>query len=486
MRSFISQLFAISALLVTALLAQAQAAASKPNIVFILADDLGWRDLACCGHEWHETPHLDRLAREGMRFTTAYAAAPICSASRASILTGKSPARLGFEFVTKFPTDKRPDTHALLSPPYTLDLPLAEVTLAEMLAPAGYHTGFFGKWHLSQHEGGYLGWSATHGPLQQGFAEGDADFGSHPYEYLKRDGRALGSHQEGEFPADSLTDKAISFLRENRDRRFFMQLSHYYVHDPIHTRVPWLMKKYEQRLPKGAKKDRAAYAAMVETLDHLVGRVLREIDDLGIANDTLIIFTSDNGGHPNFTANGPLRGSKWNLYEAGIRVPCIVRWPGVIKAGTSCAEPMVGFDWFPTLREIAGSPDDDLPRDGRSLLPLLRGEAAPPEPRALVWHFPYYHPETGFDAAPAEIGVNDFATSQTRPHSAIRVGSHKLIHFYEDGRNELYHLAKDEAEQLDLSQDEPARTAAMQLQLEAYLKATHARLPTVNEPREVK
>lgn len=458
----------------------ALAKTGQPNIVFILADDLGWRDLGCYGSPWHETPHLDRLAREGMRFTDAYAPAPICSASRAAILTGKTPARLGFEFVTKNPTDRPPSKYALLPPPYTLNLPLAEISLAEMLSPAGYRSGFFGKWHLNQHHGGYLGWSPTHGPLAQGFAAGDAEFGSHPYEYLKRDGRGFGAFADGEFPPDALTDKAITFLRAHRDGRFFLQISHYFVHDPIHTRAQWLLEKCRRKLPTGAGEDRAAFAAMVEMLDHLVGRMLRALDELGLAQNTAVVFMSDNGGHPDYSANGPLRGSKWNLYEGGIRVPLIVRWPGVVKPGAICAEPITGCDLFPTFRELAGAGADSMERDGRSLVPLLRGGTPPAQPRPLVWHFPYYHPEKGFEKAPATIGVNDFVTSQTRPHSAIRLGSHKLLHFYEGSRDELYNLPADAGEQHDLAATQPVRARELRELLEGYLKRVHARLPEPN------
>lgn len=457
-----------------------QVIAATPNIVFILADDLGWSDLGCYGSPWHETPNLDRLAEQGMRFTQACSPAPICSASRAAMLTGKTPARLGFEFVTKNPGDKPASKHPLLAPPYTPKLPLEEVTLAEMLAPAGMKSGFFGKWHVSEHQGGYLGWSQTHGPLAQGFHEGDSDFGAHPYGYPKRDGTALTPLAEGEFPADSLTDRAVDFIEANRARPFFLYLSHYFVHDPIHSRSASLLKKYRAKLPADAGADRAAYAAIVETLDHLVGRVMRALDKLGLAQDTVVVFTSDNGGNPNFSANGPLRGSKWNLYEGGIRVPLIVRWPGVVQPGTTCAEPATGCDLFPTFREIAAARDDGVERDGRSLVPLLRGDPAPSEPRPLVWHFPYYHPEKGFDKAPSSIGVNDFITSQTRPQSAIRIGSHKLIHHDESDHDELYDLHADISEQRDLAAAEPGRTRELRQQLDAYLKRVHARMPIPN------
>lgn len=450
-------------------------AARTPNILFILADDLGWSDLACQGHRWHETPHLDRLAGEGMRFTQAYAPAPICSASRAAYLTGKTPARLHFEFVTKDKPGSQNLRQPLQSPPYPEDLPLAEITTAELLAGGGYHTAFFGKWHLNRHHGGYLGWSPTHGPLQQGFAEGDADFGGHSYAYFKGGDRSDLPLREGEFPPDSLTDKVIAFLRRPHERPFFLQWSHYYVHDPIHTRCRWLLEKYRRKLPAGTPDERVAYAAMVATLDHEVGRVLRALDESGLADNTVVIFTSDNGGHPNYTGNAPHRGSKWNLYEGGIRVPLFVRWPGVVHAGRTSAEPVTGCDLFPTLRDIADLADDGIERDGRSFAALLRGkeEAAPARP--LIWHFPFYHPEKNFAKAPASIGVDDFVTSQTRPHSAIRLGRHKLLHFDEDDRDELYDLESDPAELNDLARQQSALTQQLRQRLRAELQARGAR-----------
>jgi arylsulfatase A len=471
----------------------AAGSAARPNILFILADDLGWRDLRCDGHAWHDTPHLDRLAREGMRFTNGYAAAPICSASRVALLTGRSPARLGFEFVTKEPGSKPADPHALAGPPYPLNLALEETTLGELLGGAGYATGYFGKWHVSQHNGGYLNWSATHGPLQQGYAEGDSDFGSHSYGDATRAEADKAPLPRGDYGPDSLTDKAIAFLRSHRGdaRPFYLHLGHYYVHTPIRSRAAWLAEKYAARLPAGADRRRAVYGAMVELLDHHVGRLLAALDELGLAQNTLVVFTSDNGGHPEFSTNAPLRGSKWNLYEAGVRVPWIVRWPGRVPAGAVSAAPFIGTDLLPTIAAATGTP---LPRgvalDGRDALPIWTGgaataatAAAAQSERELVWHFPYYHPETGYAAARATIGVDDFALSRTLPHSAIRVGDWKLLHFYEDGRDELYRLTADPSEQRNLAAREPARAHDLRARLDRHLRAVNARLPTPTPTR---
>jgi len=464
----------------TRLHAEELATDAPPNIVFILTDDLSWSDLRCYGNAIHDTPNIDRLAREGTLFTQAYAPAPICSASRAAILTGKTPARLNFEFVTKNAPGGQTLDVPLQSPPFTLDLPLTEVTLGEALAGGGYHTGFFGKWHLNRHYHGYLGWSPTHSPLQQGFAEGHSDFGSHPYAY--RSDRSLRTQPvaEGEYPNDTLIDRAVDFMRRKREERFFLYLSQYFVHDPVHSRCEWLIRKYRERLPEDAPDVRASYGAMVETLDHLVGRVLATLDEAGLAENTLVVLMSDNGGHPNYTTNAPLRGSKWNLYEGGIRVPLIARWPGRTPSGAECHVPVHGCDLLPTFCAASKSELPTGAHDGVSLLPLLQRPTANLErEQPLVWHFPYYHPERNFQTSPKDIGVGDFVTSQTRPHSAIRSGDWKLLHFYEDDHVELYNLRSDVAEQHNVATSQRDITSRLRHQLAAYLTDVSARLPTV-------
>ena len=458
---------------------QLACAAERPHILFILADDLSWSDLGCYGHPYHRTPHLDRLASEGVRFTSAYAPAPICSASRAAMLTGKTPARLHFEFVTKDHSDPRDLGQPLKPPPYPANLPLQEETVAEVLAAADYHTAFFGKWHLNQHLGVYLRWSATHGPLQQGFVEGDADFGSHPYGYYRDGDRDDLDLREGEFPPDSLTDKVIHFLQRPHAQPFFVHWSHYYVHDPVHTRCRWLFDKYRRQLSDHIPDIRVAYAAMVETLDHQVGRVLQSLDDAGIAEKTLLVFISDNGGHPNYSANAPHRGSKWNLYEGGIRVPLIARWPEHIRRGGECDQPVHGCDLPLTFAHFAKADwEANSAIDGISIAPLLLDpQLALPE-RSLTWHFPYYHPERGFQEAPSRIGINDFITSQTRPHSAIRLGRYKLLNFDEDGRVELYDLTVDPGESTNLAATHPALAGQLRDRLLSELRASGARFVT--------
>lgn len=439
---------------------------STPNIVFILADDLGYSGLGCYGNTYHESPNLDQLAADGMRFTQAYSPAPICSASRVAFLTGRSPARLHFEFVTKNRKDKPPTDTVLAQPPFTYDLPLSEITLAEALGPAGYVTGLFGKWHVAEHYQRYLGYSPTHGPVPQGFDQAAEDRGSHPYNYKER---TFGDFAPGEFPEDALTQGAIGFLKAHRNERFFLYVSHYYVHDPVHTRCRWLHEKYEKKLDPNSPWHNPTYGAFVETLDTYVGQVLDAIDSLGLRDNTVVIFTSDNGAHPGFTSNYPLRGNKWNLYEGGIRVPMMVRWPGVVEPGSTCETPVIGTDLMPTLCEIAKTgPPADRPLDSLSIVPLLRGKSIDRD--TLVWHFPYYHPPQGYEG--------------TTPQSALRQGDYKLLYFYEEDRTELYNLADDPAEQHDLSRTDPQRMTTMRQTLSDWLEGVGARYPTRRDSGE--
>ncbi|HYD83682.1 MAG TPA: sulfatase-like hydrolase/transferase, partial [Opitutus sp.] len=272
---------------------------------------------------------------------------------------------------------------------------------------------------------------------------------------------------------------AVRFIHERKDGPFFLYLSQYYVHTPIRTRTPWLTEKYRAKLPADASPDRAVYAGMVETLDHLVGRVLQAIDEAGVAENTLVVFMSDNGGHPEYAANGPLRGSKWNVYEGGIRVPFIVRWPGRVAAGSVSDTPIIGSDLMPTLSAVAGTtPPAGVPMDGVNIMPLLSGAKSVERSQPIVWHFPYYHPEGKFAEAKPDIGIDDFKTSQTRPQSAIRMGNYTLIHFYENDRDELYDLADDLGEQNDISAARPKKARKLRAKLDDYLQAVGARLPT--------
>jgi len=454
-----------------------RAMSSRANIVFVLVDDLAWTDLGCYGHPWHTTPNIDQLSRSGMRFTQAYAPAPICSAARASILSGKTVARVGLEFVVKRKpgSQKIRPPQPLLPPPFKLNLALKETTIAEHLRDAGYNTAIFGKWHLNAHEDKYLGWSTTYGPQQQGFTTAIEDFGSHPYSGNQLETLA----SPGCFHPDGVTQKAIGFLEQDHHVPFFLMVSHFYVHTPIESPYAWLLEKYNAAIPANAenRKQRIEYAACVETLDHYVGVLLDAIREAKLEENTLVVFFSDNGGHPEFVSNKPLRGSKWNLYEGGIRVPMIVRWPGQVARGSSCAASVIGYDLFPTFAALAGEQADAALQetDGRSLLPLLKNPAGSWR-RSLVWHFPYYHPEgKNFPHAQRKVGVDDFAISQTRPQSAIGRGDYKLIHFDEEQRSELYDLSTDISEQHDLSGKKPELQESLRQELESYLNSVHAR-----------
>lgn len=452
----------LSLVLLAGLLSLPAGLRGQPNVVFILADDLGWSDPGCFGNPITETPHLDRLAAEGMQFTNAYAPAPICSPSRAAILTGRSPARLHFEFVTKEDGSKPPAGTLLEQPAFPRDLPLDEVTLAEATG-SSYATGFFGKWHLTQENDRYLGWGEKFGPLQQGFDAGSETRGSHPYDYSEAEKQRFGNYREGEYPRDDLTEAAIRFLESNKNRPFLLYYSMYYVHTPVQTRCRWLYDKYEALLGPGSSEKRIHYAAFTETLDAYLGRLMNVLDELGLAENTVVIFMSDNGGHPSYTDNAPLNGSKWNLYEGGVRVPMIVRWPEVVRPGSVCDIPVTGMDIFPTVCALAGvKPDPSAALDGVDIVPLLKDPSgAGWQRRMLSWHFPYYHP----------------AFVDTKPQSSIRVGHYKLIYFYEDERMELYDLSKDPGETRDLSTTMPDEAVQMKRMLFNELKKVKARIP---------
>jgi len=410
-----------------------------------------------------------------MRFTAAYASAPICSASRASLLTGKTTARLGFEFVTKgAPGRQEIDTPTpLAAPPLTLNLPLAERTVAERLTALGYETAFYGKWHLNQHHQRYLGWSPTHGPQQQGFQVAEEDFGAHPYAWKRNKPQAV--HEDSVFVEDTMVEKVCHYIRKPHDQPYFVMASSFYVHTPVKTPLKWLTERYEKTIPAEAtnRANRIKYAAFLETLDHHVGRIVKAIEESGAAENSLLVFFSDNGGHPEYTGNAPLRGSKWNLYEGGIRVPLIMRWPKQIKPNTVTDLPVIGYDLPSTLVKVAGGKIKDV--DGQAI--SLDGYSPDfDRPRNLIWHFPYYHPERGYGTARSTIGVNDFAVSKTTPQSAIRSGNFKLIWFAEDDRVELYDLASDPAEQTNLAQSMPGKAAELNQTLHRILRDQGARM----------
>lgn len=442
----------------------------RPNVVLILADDLGWHDLGCYGSTFHQTPHLDALARQGMRFTNAYVAAAVCSPTRASLLTGKYPARLHLTHIIQAP---RTSKGSLRDPDWTPYLPLDEVTLAEALKPAGYVTACIGKWHL----GGVAGRSgsgdgAEGDPRRQGFDVNVAgsDCGQppdyfFPYARTLPDGKTvrltnLEGGRPGEYLTDRLTDEAEKFVTQHRDRPFFLFLSHFAPHTAMGDRLQApeaLTARFKATVnPKDPQHD-PVYAALVASLDAGVGRLLGKLDELGLAENTLVIFTSDNGGLEPKTSNRPLRGGKGGPYEGGLRVPAIVRWPGKVKPGSVSDVPVISPDFYPTVLETAGvkvGPRQVV--DGLSLVPLLTG-AGPLDRTALYWHFPH-----------CDLG----------PYSVVRQGDFKLIEFLGDGRCELYNLREDGEEKTNLADRMPEKLAELRANLARWRKTVGAQMPT--------
>jgi arylsulfatase A len=421
----------------------------QPNIIFVLADDLGWAELGCYGNTFNETPELDKLASEGMRFTAAYAAAPVCSPFRVSLMAGQYPVREG---ITDY---LRPDDSKHLSTDHT--------TIAEALQQAGYATGMVGKWHLT----GYKNHGAEEfPPAVHGFDEamvsenrgigGGSYF--HPYHFNKEIEQRLPGK---EFLVDRCNLEAVEFIERNQDGPFFLYLSHYAVHTWLLGK-PDLVAKYEAK-PGGGKGEKASrnnphLAAQLESIDTGVGMIRQKLAELNIADNTIIIFMSDNGGQhsPNpkhdVTTNAPLRGGKSELYDGGIREPLIVYWPGMVEGGTVCNEPVNSVDFYPTILDMAGAtPDANQLLDGMSLQPLLTQTGAIEE-RAMYWHYPLAKPHFlgGFSAG------------------AVRQGPYKLIEFYDSGKLELYNIADDISETTNLIGRNPELGAKLHSLLKAW------------------
>lgn len=428
----------------------------KPNILMIMIDDLGWMDLAVQGNPLVETPNIDRFAGQGMRFTDAYAAAPVCSPTRAAIMTGLSPARL--HITNHTPDQKRfiPD-HATLMPAPMLDhLPLKHVTIAEQLRGAGYQTAFMGKWHLSGPNRG----RPELEPTAQGFDSnlGGCGYGGPPTFFDPYRIPNLPDRQKGEYLPDRLADEAIEFLRDAGKRPFFLCLWTYTVHWPMEAPAA-LLEKYADRVGPGLNDTR--YGAMIEAMDGAIGRVLDELDQIGLGENTLVVFTSDNGGFGGVADNRPLRAEKGYLYEGGIRVPLIVRWPGVVKPGSVSGVPVISMDFYPTFMEVAGiGPRIPVDTEGESLLPLLNGTGRPRR-KAVFFHYPNYA----------------FHRSN-RLGSAMRAGRHKLIEYFDDGSLELYDLLTDPGETKNLASNLPAIADRMRMELAAWRRDVGAAMPT--------
>ena len=385
--------------------------AAPLNVVVVLVDDLGGTDVGCCGSRFYQTPNIDRLAREGMRFTHSYSACTVCSPTRAALLTGQYPARL--HITDWIPGHARPKAK-LRAPDWTMYLPLEKRTIADALKGGGYSTISIGKWHLG---------GPAYYPEKHGFDRNIAgtDKGQPPTYFSPYHIPTLPDGPAGEFLTDRESQEADRFIREHRDRPFFLYLPHHAVHQPVMGK-PDVVAKYRGRIQAGDPQKNPTYAALIESVDDSVGRIMKTLDELKLADRTVVVFTSDNGGLLPVTHNLGMRAGKGSAYEGGVRVPLIVRWPGVTRPGSTSDAPVITMDLFPTLLAAAGrKPFPDQPVDGESLLPLLRG-AGRLQRTALFWHYPHYHP------------------GGAAPYGAVREGDYRLVEFYEDSRVELYYL----------------------------------------------
>jgi len=447
----------------------------KPNVVFILADDLGWRDLSAYGSTFYETPNIDALARRGMLFNQAYAASPICSPTRASIMTGLYPSRTGItsaachleEVLTNAVLDRNAGTptQKMLAVKSATRLRLEYFTLAEAFRDAGYRTAHFGKWHLGRE---------PYDPLHQGF-ELDIPHTSAamPTGYFAPWDIWPGKGKPGEHLDDRMAEEAVQFMRGNRDRPFFVNFWCFSVHAP-HDAKPDLIRKYRAKARPSSPQRNPINAAMVEAMDHAVGKVVKEINDLGLADNTIIIFFSDNGGATYFEVDGvvvtshlPLRGGKGTLYEGGTREPCIVVWPGSAKPNTRSDEVISSIDFYPTLIEMTGiKPPAELRFDGISIVPALKGGRLKRE--AIYCHYPHFRPETGQLAG-----------------TYVRSGDWKLIRLYPESAGqkdhfELYNLKEDIGESSNLAATMPQKVRELNARIEAFLRETDALVPKPN------
>lgn len=446
------------------LLAAPKEPPAQPNIVFILIDDMGWADGACFGSKFYQTPQLDALAASGVRFTQAYAACAVCSPSRAALMTGKYPARL--HITDWIPGEGAPKNSRFQVPHWEQHLPLEETTLATALKKLGYVTGHIGKWHLGG--GPFL-------PQHQGFDTniaggfiGNPPTYFWPYGAAKNPRRVPGlserGGERGEYLTDQLTDEALHFIEANRNKPFYLNFCHYAVHEPLEGKQELIDMAADQ--PGADGQSNVVYSAMLRSVDESVGRIVRKLDELHLADHTLVIFTSDNGGavhfgNPPATSNFPLRKGKGYAYEGGLRVPLIIKMPGLARPGTVCDTPVITMDFFPTLLELAGG-DKSASRtaeDGLSLAPLLRGERTLPR-NELFWHYPHY-----------------WNGGKVSPYSVARIGDWKLIRFYETGKEELYNLSSDISEKNDLAESRPEKRKELSARLDSWLKEVGAQMP---------
>ena len=454
----------------------------KPNVLFILVDDLGWKDLGCYGSEFYDTPNLDELAAQSVKFTNAYSASPVCSPTRAAIMTGKHPVRVNItDWIPGMPLSRARDPK-LIPPEDIHNLPLEEFTVAEAFREQGYKTFFAGKWHLGETAGfwpEYQGFEINKGGVDWG-APRRSD-GANGY-YSPYNNPRLENGPEGEYLTDRLTEESLHFIESAGDAPFFLYLAFYTVHAPIMgcDKYDAFYEQKSRQLPNGGEmitvpehdtrirtnQSDPRYAAMVRSMDSNVGRLLEKLEKTGLAKKTIVVFTSDNGGlttRGGPTAVVPLRGGKGWCYEGGIRVPLLIRYPGMEHAGETCDVPVISMDFYPTLLELAGmEPIPEQHRDGTSMVPFLEDPEQAVQ-RTLLWHYPHYH------------------GSDWRPGAAIRDGNWKLIEFFEDQTVELYDLEQDLGERADLTGTYPEVAERLRIRLHKDLDAMGARYPL---PRE--
>lgn len=432
------------------------AKSKPPNFVFLFVDDLGWGDFGCYGSTFYETPHIDKLAKQGMLFTNGYAACTVCSPSRAAVLTGRYPGRTR---ITDWIVGHDKPFAKLSVPDWNTKIDHERVLLPEALKKGGYDTVFLGKWHLmpigkpdfDQHYPTDHGFDQNIGGREWGQPKGPGKYFS-PFDMPN-----LDDGKPGDFLTDKLTDTAVNFLDQKRENPFLLYFSYYTLHGPIMA-PPALVKKYKEKAKtfENLRHENVnpARAGMVESLDQSVGRIMKKLEQLGIAENTVIILTGDNGGNYDDTTAG-LKSFKGFSHEGGVREPFIVNWPGTVKAGTTCDTPVIGTDFYPTFLDIAGLPArPEEHMDGLSILPLLKDPATKLDRDTLYWHYPHYH--------------------RTKPYGAIREGDWKLIEFFEDGSLELYNLKKDRNETTNLTKTNAKKAEALLRKLKIWRKSINA------------
>ena len=430
------------------------------NVLLVLVDDWGATDLGCGGSKFYQTPNMDRLAASGMRFIEAYSACTVCSPSRAAIMTGKYPARL---HLTDWIAGHDYPWAKLRPPDWTKYLPLEEQTVAEALKPAGYASASIGKWHLTPPDGDM----AAYYPDRQGFDRnlGGSHRGQPPSYFSPYGLETLEDGPAGEYLTDREGVEAARFIQENRSKPFFVYLPHYAVHTPIQAKKD-IAERFHATVKSDAPQHNPDYAAMIASVDENLGRLLKMLEDTGVADRTVVILTGDNGGWlPSTNSNLGLRAGKGSAYEGGVRVPLIVRWPGVTKPGSTCDVPVFGADLYPTVLDAAGVPPaSGKVIDGVSLLPLLSGAGTSDSWRRtdIFWHYPHYHP------------------GGATPYTAVRSGDWKLIEFQENGRCELYNLKQDPGETQDIASRDSKRVRELRARIQSWRTKVGAQLAVPN------